>query len=64
MNLPTTRIKDKQLYLEGKIKIILTGGDGEYIMKHVAISERYFERNLVLQGLNQILNFNLKNITK
>jgi hypothetical protein len=25
------------------------------------LSERYFERNLVLQGLNQILNFNLKN---
>ena len=48
----------------GKIRVILTGGDGEYIMKHVAISERYFERNLVLQGLNQILNFNLKNITK
>jgi type III pantothenate kinase len=48
----------------GKIKVILTGGDGEYIMKHVALSERYFERNLVLQGLNQILNFNLKNIPK
>ena len=48
----------------GKIKVILTGGDGEFLMKHVAISERYFERNLVLQGLNQILNFNLKNITK
>jgi type III pantothenate kinase len=45
----------------GKIKVILTGGDGEYLMKHVALSERYFERNLVLQGLNQILNFNLKN---
>jgi type III pantothenate kinase len=48
----------------GRIKIVLTGGDGEYIMKNVAISERYFERNLVLQGLNQILNFNLKNNTK
>ena len=48
----------------GKIKVILTGGDAEYIMKNVAISERYFERHLVLQGLNQILNFNLKNITK
>jgi type III pantothenate kinase len=48
----------------GKIKVILTGGDGEFIMKHVVLSERYFERNLVLQGLNQILNFNLKNITK
>jgi type III pantothenate kinase len=47
----------------GRIKVILTGGDGEFMMKHVAISERYFERNLVLQGLNQILNFNLKNIT-
>jgi type III pantothenate kinase len=47
----------------GRIKVVLTGGDGEYIMKNVAISERYFERNLVLQGLNQILNFNLKNIT-
>jgi type III pantothenate kinase len=48
----------------GKIKVILTGGDGEFLMKHVILSERYFERNLVLQGLNQILNFNLKNITK
>jgi type III pantothenate kinase len=48
----------------GKTKVILTGGDGEYLMKHVALSERYFERNLVLQGLNQILNFNLKNNTK
>jgi type III pantothenate kinase len=48
----------------GKIKVIVTGGDGEYLMKHVAISERYFERNLVLHGLNQILNFNLKNNTK
>ena len=48
----------------GKIKVILTGGDGEFLMKHVAISERYFERHLVLQGLNQILNFNLKNMSK
>ena len=48
----------------GKIKVVLTGGDGEFIMKHVILSERYFERHLVLQGLNQILNFNLKNISK
>jgi type III pantothenate kinase len=48
----------------GKIKVILTGGDGEFIMKHVVLHERYFERHLVFQGLNQILNFNLKNITK
>ncbi len=48
----------------GKLKTLLTGGDGEFIMKHIAISERYFERHLVFQGLNQILNFNLKNVTK
>lgn len=44
----------------GKIKVVLTGGDGEFLMKHVVLSERYFERHLVLEGLNQILNFNLK----
>ena len=45
----------------GRVKVVLTGGDGEFIMKNVLLSERYFERHLVLQGLNQILNFNLKN---
>jgi pantothenate kinase type III len=46
---------EKQL---GNIKIIITGGDGEYIFKNILIKNAHYEPNLVLIGLNQILNFN------
>jgi type III pantothenate kinase len=42
------------------LNIILTGGDGEFIYKNQPFPRRYFEPNLVLMGLNQILNFNKK----
>jgi type III pantothenate kinase len=41
----------------GKVKVILTGGDGLYLFENLDIKEKYFEPNLVLQGLNQILNY-------
>jgi type III pantothenate kinase len=45
---------------EGKVKVILTGGDGQFLYEHLALKEKYFEPNLVLQGLNQILNYNFQ----
>ena len=44
----------------GDMKIILTGGDGEYLYKNLDLNEKYFEPNLVLKGLNQILNYFFK----
>ncbi len=44
----------------GDIQVILTGGDGEFLYKNVSIEKIYYEPNLVLIGLNQILNFNKK----
>ena len=41
----------------GNVKVILTGGDGQYLFENINIKEKYFEPNLVLQGLNQILNY-------
>lgn len=42
---------------EGKVKVILTGGDGQFLYENLLLKEKYFEPNLVLQGLNQILNY-------
>ena len=44
----------------GKFKVILTGGDGLYLYDNLDIKEKYFEPNLVLQGLNQILNYHFQ----
>jgi type III pantothenate kinase len=41
------------------LNVILTGGDGAYIFNNEKISRLHHEPNLVLIGLNQILNFNL-----
>ncbi len=43
----------------GKIRIILTGGDRDFFVKH--LKRRIFAHpNLVLEGLNKILEFNVK----
>lgn len=44
----------------GDIQVIVTGGDGAFLNKNLAIEKIYFEPNLVLIGLNRILNFNKK----
>jgi type III pantothenate kinase len=44
----------------GTLKLIITGGDGEYLYKNLNIPHIYYEPHLVLKGLNQILNFNKK----
>ena len=49
-------------FLKQKYKpltVILTGGDGEFIYKNERFRRLHFEPNLVLKGLNRILNFNL-----
>lgn len=45
---------------EGAIKVILTGGDGEFLYENLLLKEKYFEPHLVLQGLNQILNYHFQ----
>ena len=45
---------------EGKIKVILTGGDGQFLFDNLSLKEKYLEPNLVLQGLNQILNYHFQ----
>ena len=44
----------------GDIQVIVTGGDGAFLNKNLSIEKIYFEPNLVLIGLNRILNFNKK----
>lgn len=44
----------------GKFKVILTGGDGQYLYENLDLKEKYFEPNLVLLGLNQILNYHFQ----
>ena len=44
----------------GDIQVIITGGDGVFLNKNLSIEKIYFEPNLVLIGLNRILNFNKK----
>jgi type III pantothenate kinase len=43
----------------GSIKLIITGGDGEYLYHNLNISHIHYDPNLVLKGLNQILNYNI-----
>jgi pantothenate kinase type III len=52
---------DSYLQNENKeFKIILTGGDAGFISENLDI-EFIVEHNLVLQGLNMILDYNIKN---
>lgn len=44
----------------GATQVIITGGDGAFLHQHLSIKKIYFEPNLVLIGLNRILNFNKK----
>lgn len=44
----------------GNIQLIITGGDGAFLDRHLTIEKKYYEPNLVLIGLNRILNFNKK----
>jgi type III pantothenate kinase len=41
------------------IQVILTGGDGLFLKKNLQVKNTLHEPNLVLIGLNQILNYNL-----
>ncbi len=42
------------------LQLIITGGDGAFLAQHCALPHLIFNPNLVLEGLNHILNFNLK----
>ena len=42
------------------IKIVITGGDGNFFAKHLKKNSIFTHPNLVLEGLNQILNFTLE----
>ncbi len=44
----------------GSQQVIITGGDGAFLHQNLSIEKIYFEPNLVLIGLNRILNFNKK----
>ena len=43
----------------GAIQIIITGGDGAFLYDNLKIKNKYYERDLVLIGLNRILNWNM-----
>ena len=43
----------------GSLKVLVTGGDGEFLYKNLNIKNVCYEPNLVLIGLNRILNFNI-----
>jgi type III pantothenate kinase len=45
-------------------QVILTGGDGLFLKNNLQIKNTIYEPNLVLVGLNQILNHNLQQKTK
>lgn len=49
------RFKEKN----GNIQVILTGGDGLFFKNNLHLENTTHEPNLVLIGLNQILNYNL-----
>jgi type III pantothenate kinase len=49
------RFKEKQ----NNIQVILTGGDGLFFKNNLQLTHTTHEPNLVLMGLNQILNYNL-----
>jgi type III pantothenate kinase len=42
----------------GTLKVMLTGGDGAFLNDNLQIKNSFYEPNLVLTGLNRILNFN------
>ena len=44
----------------GNIQIVVTGGDGAFLSQNLSIENIHYEPNLVMIGLNQILNFNKK----
>jgi type III pantothenate kinase len=44
---------------QGNVQIILTGGDGLFFKHNLQLQNTIYEPNLVLIGLNQILNYNL-----
>lgn len=41
------------------LQIIFTGGDGAFLYEKIKIKNKYYERDLVLIGLNRILNWQL-----
>jgi type III pantothenate kinase len=43
-----------------RIRTILTGGDAEFLSKHLKIKTMFYDQDLVLKGLNMILRYNLK----
>jgi type III pantothenate kinase len=49
------RFKEKN----GNVQVILTGGDGLFFKNNLQLENTTHEPNLVLIGLNQILNYNL-----
>lgn len=42
------------------IKIVITGGDGNFFAKHLKKNSIFTHPNLILEGLDQILNFTLE----
>ena len=44
----------------GTLKVLITGGDGAFLNNNLQLKNSFYEPNLVLMGLNRILNFNLK----
>lgn len=45
----------------GSLKVLFTGGDADFFAKNMK-SEIFVNHNLVLQGLDQILNYNVKRL--
>lgn len=44
----------------GCVQVLLTGGDATFLHRHLSAKKTQLMPNLVLLGLNQILNFNLR----
>lgn len=44
----------------GRVRVLLAGGDAVFLQRHLAAKATQLMPNLVLLGLNQILNFNLR----
>lgn len=52
-------IKRYKQHFGATLQLMLTGGDGKFLFDHVQKTKKYFEPDLILIGLNQILNHNL-----